>query len=54
MVAVGTLALFTNWSTTTQFQDYVTQDTQRNQRFMEALVQADRVGRDPHALSGSR
>ena len=37
-VAIGTLALFTNWSTTVQFRGYVAQDVMRDQRIMEAAL----------------
>ena len=51
LVAVATLAVFTNWSTTTEFRDYVAQDSQRTGRIMETLLQAAPGPQDPHALS---
>ena len=50
LVAVATLAVFTNWSTTVEFRDYVAQDSERTGRIMETLLQAAPGPQDPHAL----
>jgi signal transduction histidine kinase len=51
LVAVATLAVFTNWSTTTEFRDYVAQDSLRTGRIMETLLQAAPGPQDPRALN---
>ena len=46
VVAVGTVAVFTSRSTTSQFQRYVARDIERDQRVLEAVLQSYQEGED--------
>lgn len=50
VVAVGALAVFTNWTTTVEFGDYVAQNARRDQRIMETLLRDYQSGQGPAAL----